>query len=217
MGRRKKNPSPPPDVSELKSSAGQENPALVEEQIDDHEPPAEGMSFSGLLDRARDNLATGITGEVPGKPRKKYIRPAQRDEIGTVVASLLTLMISAWAVPSDLKPNDEEINALASPCTGIILRHVNLSGRLTGDVLDAIGILAVVSGYYARTASAWRAYRPAGEAIPPRPRSVVVDRGNGYGEVHIERQEGERADPIADLDPNAAEFLNKPRGKHASG
>lgn len=76
-----------------------------------------------------------------------------------MVATIFMLGVAAWSIPDDLKPTEEEVNALAQPATRILLRHVDLSGKLTGDALDAVGMLVVISGYYVRTAAMWRQYR----------------------------------------------------------
>ncbi len=167
------------------------------------------MSLSGLLDRARDNL-TSDAPEPPKSKWSKYKASKNKNEVTTAISSLLVLFLASWKVPDELKPNEAETEAVSNYATRLLLRHVDLSGRLTADALDVIGIVAVLSGYYARTASNWREYRdlqaatvldvPNVRQIDPRPRKPQEDKPTSN-------------DPIGEIDPNAANFLNRPRGK----
>lgn len=75
-------------------------------------------------------------------------------------------------MPEDLKPNQDEIGLLSERITSLLLRHVNIAGKLTQDALDVIGILAVASGYYARTKSRWDAFREMRE-VPSEPHGPI--------------------------------------------
>ena len=132
----------------------------VEEEIGDQ---ADEQSDNPILDRARGILGGGVDklqdklGAPPEKLSRKT-REKQEDSISTLLTAILVMMIAGWKVPTDLKPNEEEVNAVSGCATSILLRHINISGRLTADVIDAIGIVATVSVYYTRTSEGWRNY-----------------------------------------------------------
>ena len=70
----------------------------------------------------------------------------------------VTLALTAWSVPDDLKPNDEEVNAFTVPLTNILLRHIPITGKMSQDTLDLIAILGAGGLYYRRTSKTWTAY-----------------------------------------------------------
>lgn len=168
-------------------------------------PEGEGFNIGSVIDRARQNLNSPDPGEGEGegegesrRPRK-YTTSKQKEEISQFIGTILALFLAAWTVPDDLKPNRDETDALAGVTTRLLLRHVDLSGKLTQDALDLIGIIAIISGYYARTASGWKVYRdeqkarklaetPKPEPEPKAPEAapgILVDLGTprrpGYG------------------------------------
>lgn len=88
--------------------------------------------------------------EKKSKSAPGYLRPQQREELSTLVASVFVMAIAASNVPDDIAPDSDEINGISEHLIKILARHVDLSKRLTGDVLDIIGIIAIASGWYAR-------------------------------------------------------------------
>lgn len=157
MGRKRKNLE---SVSENSVSDPVEE-EQIEEEVDFQE---EGGS---LVDRARGILNKGINvaqdklkPESPAK--KKWVSPEKRKAQEASVASLLTsmmvMLVAGWQVPDEIKPNEDELGAVSGFSTSILLRHVNISGRLTQDVMDGIGIIAVVASYLSRTNEARRNY-----------------------------------------------------------
>jgi hypothetical protein len=126
----------------------------IDERPDDLK---EENPLKGLLSRAAQNL-TGATPSKRGRPSKKtQASKANKEDVSTLLITLLTLGVSAWNVPQEVKPNDAEISAFSVPLTNILLRHVNLTGKLTQDALDVISMIAAGTAYYARTSNAWRA------------------------------------------------------------
>jgi hypothetical protein len=138
---------------------------IVEEELEIHDE-----AQPSLVDKARGILGGGIeslqdklgTGEKATKQKKKWVPPEKRKEqegnIATLITSLLIMIVASLNTPDDLKPNEDEINAVSGFSVSILLRHVNISGRLTADVIDVIGIVAVSAGYWARTSKARQAY-----------------------------------------------------------
>lgn len=90
--------------------------------------------------------------EKKSKSAPGYIRPQQREELSTLVSSVFVMIIAASNVPDEIAPDNDEINGISEHLIKILARHVDLSKRLTGDVLDIIGIIAISSGWYARVA-----------------------------------------------------------------
>lgn len=114
-----------------------------------------------LIDRAKKKMKDlASDDEDDNEPQKKsrsapgYIRPQQREELATMASSLIVLLIAASNVPDEIAPDTDEINGVSEHLIKILARHVDLSKRLTGDVLDIIGIIAIASGWYARVAPA---------------------------------------------------------------
>ncbi len=143
----------------------------VEEEIETSEPIEEDIDnqeeSGSLIDRARGILNKGInTAQDKLKPdapaKKKWVSPEKRKAQEASVASLLTslfvMIVVSWQAPDELKPNEDELTAVSGFSTSILLRHVNISGRLTQDVMDGIGIVAVIASYLSRTAEARRNY-----------------------------------------------------------
>lgn len=207
------------DLEKLESGIPSLESEPVEIEVEDHqESPASKSGLGELLNRAQKNLTREFTPEEdkPTKSKKRdrasshYVRPQQREDITTLVSSLLALLMAAWSVPPGLKPDEDEVGALASYSTRLLLRHVNLSGRITADVLDVIGIVAVVSGWYARTAPAWRVYMESQQkALEPARRSEAEPSQPG--------QASGPADPIAEAAPEVDEFLQRSRKAAAEG
>lgn len=143
-------------LSELPLDAIPLDPSMVETTVETHEPPKE----KSFLERAKEKLTDGISGETPdeGEPKRKskgapgYLRPEQRDELATLVSSGLVLILAAANVPDDLAPSDDERDGVSEHLVKILARHVDLSKKLSGDVLDIIGIIAITSSYYRRIA-----------------------------------------------------------------
>lgn len=170
MGRKKKSFASVSDVEPVEEDI---NASQVEEEIE-----SQDEARPSATSRARSILSSGINnvqdklGTEP-RQRKKWVSPAKRQEqegnITTLVTSLIIMLVAGWKVPDELKPSEDEMTAVSGLSTSILLRHVNISGRLTQDVLDGIGIVAVVAMYITRTSSAWRVYteaKKASEAIP---------------------------------------------------
>lgn len=188
MGRHKKNESPnekPNEKSEeeLDSLSPEENQVVEEIEAHEEKPQSESFSFGGLLDRARDNLASGIS-EKPRATGKKYITKKDKEtqeNLATLAVSLFTMLIAAFNFPEDVKPNEADISGFSIPATRIILRHVNIAKGLTEDVIDAIAMIAAFSGYWMRTSKAWAVHNA--ERIAQARESMIYDNDLETGKV----------------------------------
>lgn len=158
MSRPKKNlPSENPESSNFSNE--------VEEQI---ETQGDG-SFETLIKNASASLnqpqaQKGKSRTTQWRESKRAKSGAQAEEVTTFVITVMTLLLSAVQMPPDLKPNDDEIGAFSVPATKLLMRHVNLTGKLTQDALDVIGMVAAISAYGVRTGAAWKNYRAAKDA-----------------------------------------------------
>ncbi len=188
MGRKRKNSASISDIEPIEEDLETQEVEPIEEDLE-----AQDEAPGSLIDKARGILSSGI-GNVQeklgteGRTKKKWISPAKRAEqeknVTTLVTSLVVMLVAGWKVPDELKPNDVEMSAVSGCSTSILLRHVNISGRLTQDVIDVIGIVATVAAYVSRTSPAWRVYReglqaaaiaPLNEAPTPEPPAASVD------------------------------------------
>ncbi len=188
MGRKRKNSafdsSVPSEPEEVEAILEEQDENVVEMDLEEqHETPR------SLIDKARGIMSNGISGAqekfgTDGKQkraRKPWVSKEKRDEqsgrIATLVTSIFIMLVAGWQVPDELKPSEEEINAVSGFSTSILLRHVDISGRLTADVIDVIGIIGITAAYVTRTSVAWRNYRLTQEAnkAVPLPQEVKQD------------------------------------------
>lgn len=137
------NPNPPLENPVLSGSANVEV---------DQPAPTEGP-LAGLLARAQAAASVGpeASQDEPEAPRgKKIAKPKPTDDLATLLSSLLAVIFLSLAIPSELRPLDDERDALAYYSTRILLRHFPITKKLNADALDIIGLLSVLANYYAR-------------------------------------------------------------------
>ena len=160
MPRKKKNPNPLPDEDESNYLGEVEENDPIDVKVDD-------QAGSDNLIASAEKLLGGVKSTDTERAeklrgyREKYKakkKGSTNEDFSTIVVTLLTLALSAWNVPADLKPNGDEVNALSVPATRMLLRHVPITAKLSADALDVIGMIGAMSAYYARTNPAWRKY-----------------------------------------------------------
>lgn len=180
----------------------------VDVEIENHVPPKNEFSVSRLIERASENLGGENPEAEPPKKRgrKPYVRPNQREDISSLVVSLVTLAIASLDVPEQIKPNEAEVTGFSQYATRIFLRHVDISGRMTADMLDAIGLIAVLSGWYARVSPELHAWRKMKRPSVNERSTEIPYRDNGNSEI---------LDPIENLSPGTSAFLK--RSQEAAG
>lgn len=140
--------------------------------------------------------------------RKK--KTAANDEFATLIISVLVLILSFSNIPETVKPNDSELRVLANHLSGLMLRHLPISSKFSQDSLDIIGILAVVSGWYARVAPALKQIQEEGKA-KSQPERISAP-------AQVVKTPPAPADPIADLSPATSKFLEDViRKRHDNG
>ncbi len=169
-------------------------PVSVETEVQQHKKKS-----SSLVARAKNKMKEMMNDEDEQPQEKKsksapgYIRPQQREELATLVSSVFVMAIAASNVPDEIAPDSDEINGISEHLIKILARHVDLSKRLTGDVLDIIGIIAITSGWYARVAPALSDMRAEGKrkkdamkpgAIPqPQPATEPIEAVGNFLQV----------------------------------
>ena len=211
MGRKKKNPNPqnPQPLPQLNpnenaDSVTNENDLIIEDHVtvQTEEPDSAWEKIKSAA--TRSGLFTDDDDQrVETRGRKK--KTAANDEFATLVISVLVLILSFSNIPEQVKPNDSKLRVLASHLSGLMLRHLPISSKFSQDSLDIIGIMAVVSGWYARVSPALKELQEKKQTeVKPIPAQVeqkpVKDLGNGYGEP---------IDPVEKLSPATARFLDE--------
>jgi hypothetical protein len=93
--------------------------------------------------------------------KKTRIGSASDEDFSTIVITLLTLALSAWQPPADIKPNEDELQAFSVPVTRMLLRHIPIAKKMSADMVDIVGMIGAISAYYVRTGEAWKKYNEA--------------------------------------------------------
>ncbi len=159
MGRKPKNPGPEKSISGERSDIEPTLEQVIPVEVEGHAPTEKTLKeraaekFSSMFS-TDDNISV-VDADLDGKPkRRKGVPKAQRaetqQEFSTLVSSVFVVIFALSSWPDDIKPNDDEVDGVSIRITKILMRHVDISGKLTGDVLDIIGIIAIGSSWYAR-------------------------------------------------------------------
>lgn len=192
------NPPPPASGAESDSNPEPEN----EIEIESHSTIQEDDGWTAKLLRAGEKagfLSGDETERVETRGRKK--KTAAADEFGTLIVSLLVLILSFSKMPEEIKPNDAELKVFASHLSGLLTRHLPISSKFSQDSLDIIGLIAVTSGWYARVSPVIKSIQaqpqPEKRIESPRPVEQNQPRQNPV------------IDPLEKLSPSTAEFLDR--------
>jgi len=129
----------------------------VDLEIEDQQTATASVDDSGFLAkvrRAAEKSGLFTDDDEPDRieTRGRKKKTAAQDEFNTLTIALLSLVIAAVNIPENIKPNDNELNQFSHHLTGLLVRHLPISGKFSADALDVIGLLAVGSAYYARVA-----------------------------------------------------------------
>jgi hypothetical protein len=111
-------------------------------------------SLKSILGRAAFETGGLFDDDAPRAPvsKKKGGKVDERQEFTTLLISVIVLLLTFVNIPELLKPSDDEVSILSDHAAGLLMRHLPISGALTEDAIDIIGILAVVAGWYGRVA-----------------------------------------------------------------
>jgi hypothetical protein len=101
------------------------------------------------------------------------------DDLVGLVASILLLIVAASGMREEVKPNETEINGVSEHIVKIASRHVNIQNKLTGDMLDLFGLIAIFSGWYVRVAPALQQAQPVTEYYTPEVSNVDLSQEPG--------------------------------------
>lgn len=148
-----------------------------------------------------DNLSGNISESTKWRRKQKGKSGEAEVEFAALVSSLFVVIVVVWRAPEEIKPNEDESNGISNRVSKIILRHVDISGRMTADMLDLIGILAIGASWYARVAPAIRQYNANGKP-QTIPQAVTTQSENG------ERSD-EWVTPIQQADPGLKDWLDR--------
>jgi len=177
-------------------------PVEVETQAGDSDPG----DFASVLKRAASRAAINDEDSGPADVKRGRGRPKKtdaRDEFTTLVFTVITLLISISNFPETIRPEEGEVKALGYYISGLMVRNLNISGRLGENAMDVIGILGIFAGWFMRVGPEIKRLREEGKENEPAAR-VGPKNPNGHkpesGPVVI--------DPIMESSPGAGAFLN---------
>lgn len=205
MARKKKTlnpnlqpPNPNPNPNENADSVTNGENDLI---IEDHTLAA-GTETDSTWEKiksaaSRSGLFADEEERVETRGRKK--KTAANDEFSTLIISVLVLILSFSNIPEQVKPNDSELRVIANHLSGLMLRHLPISSKFSQDSLDIIGIMAVLSGWYARVSPALKELQSQKKTAPALKDEVKETRNNEPAQI----------DPIEKLSPATARFLDE--------
>lgn len=157
------NQKPKPEPEKFDSGDDYNEPLVIETEVENH-PVIDDVPFSQKarqkLEGFIQNVAEGEDGSAgEDKPKKKYYynsyarkkEKERQSELGNLITSILVITVTAAPMNEALKPNEDEIGVVSMRVANILWRHNILTGKLSGDALDGIAILAVTAEYWQRT------------------------------------------------------------------
>lgn len=174
----------------------------VETEVETH-PETGEVSFSDRVNDKLRGLVGGEAGSVVSEevPKKKYNsyyskrqEKERQEELSTLMTTLLVILVTAVPVPDGIKPNENELGALSVRTASICFRHNWLTGKLSGDALDAIGILAVLASYWNR--------------VKPEIRRLEAVRAASRGQ-EISEEAYRQTEPIEQTEAKIDPFLDQ--------
>lgn len=149
-------------------------PGIVETDIQANTSDNEADSL-GFGARLREQLTRIVSDDNEvSQPEKRKTKGASSKEFNTLIVAFLTLGVSL-SFPPQIAPEHDEIKLFSDHLSGILLRHLPISGKFSADALDLIGLLAVSTAYYARVAPAIAEMRETRRGVQPSPRAAVSD------------------------------------------
>jgi hypothetical protein len=204
-------------------------PELVQTNIQQHakKEPA------SLIDRAKAKLAE-MGGEetadyapaapTDGKSKSNWRRYSQKAktekskaELATLVSTVFVLLLALWPAPETVKPNPTEVDAFSEHFSSIILRHIDLSGAITGDVLDAIGLVAVLGSWLTRVGPELRIYNEQRRDERAAAIATGTETHKPLRKSSSKIIEAVSKTPIENVSPATKEYLDKLAAEESSG
>lgn len=178
------NPLSPADLipSQLKSNPKPQVPltttAKTEENVNESavyvEVVAPKLSPPGGFGDFLKSVTASASKEVEKPTKKKTPKQVEGEEenITDVIVLLVSVVTSAMALADEVKPNDDEINAVSYHASRIVLRHIDPAKKINADMLDAAGILAVCAGWFVRTKDFRNPKKQSVKPLPVQPAKV---------------------------------------------
>lgn len=116
-----------------------------------------------LLDKLQGIVSGDNDDEQGGgeEPRKYSYssKKKQKEEVSNLILTIFVVGAAAWPVPEEVKPTKDEMAPIAEHMTSILARHNLLLGKLSGDALDVVAIIAAGAAWYSRVAPELRRLR----------------------------------------------------------
>lgn len=178
MPRPKKNqPAVDLDSSLESDQPSNEVEIEIESQAENDDLLTSASRLVGGISLTNQKRPNKLENDRKYRERKKTRGGVSAEDFSTIIITLLTLALSAWSAPNDLKPNEDEINAFSVPATRMLLRHVPIAAKMSQDALDALGMIAALSAYSVRTRPAWSKYneeRKSKQALETETQSAAM-------------------------------------------
>jgi hypothetical protein len=101
------------------------------------------------------------------------------------------------------------VDAFSEHFSSIILRHIDISGAITGDILDAVGLLAVIGSWLTRVGPELREYNELRKAerseLPDKPKLLKKSNSREAAQP----VEAVSKTPIEKVSPATKEYLDR--------
>ncbi len=182
LGKKNRNNNPPPVASaESDLNLNESSADEIDLNIEPNTTESDSESV-GFMDRLK-NITSGLASDEveEKKPAKKSKKTP--DEFNALVVALITLGTSL-SIPEPYRPINDEIQIFSNHLSGILARHLSISGKLSADALDIMGLVVCTSMYYARISPQIKEARQTKKINrSPEVKESINDLGNGFGEV----------------------------------
>lgn len=178
--------------------------SAIDLNIEDHTTDPAPDDEPGLLSKLRRAAEkSGLfdeeePGRIETRGRKK--KTAAQDEFNTLTIAILSLALSLTPMPETVKPNDLELSQFSHHLTGLLIRHLPISGKFSADALDIIGLIAVLSGWYARVS-------PEIKSLKPKPQTATPPPTGEYYFNEADLKAAPLPDAISRINPNVGGWL----------
>lgn len=207
------NPPPPTPSPSVDASGSLEPSEVLDTVVETHAPKPGGLK-NKLAEKIRD-IVSGDNDEPAEETKSKYSsynsKKKQKEEVANLILTIFVIGAAAWQVPEEVKPTRDEMSVVSDHLTSILARHNLLLGKLSGDVLDLVGIIAVGATWYSRVAPELRRLRGPGDGGGGRNIQPQTPRNPPPVEAPVP------LDPITHADAATGEWLagvlNRPGGE----
>lgn len=119
------------------------------------EEPAEsgGDALGNLFAKVRAHAAGLDEGEEEPQRRPYRRKRREQEKAEESIRAILSgaiVMLFAWIISDEAKPDDEEADGMAAPLARLINRHIPITGKWSEDLLDILAFVGEFILYYKR-------------------------------------------------------------------